>query len=145
MCPVMGGGAEGWQTRWKESLAVPGMCDTGHNVLGKGCGSRSIGKQQEGCSVFSHFSGQYRTNVRCWLFSLSPQEANVWVKTEVESEPRCYQSSFGGNRLDSSGSGLMVYQALRGKGSGANGTGNVAVRPWVLARNRSELTVCPCL
>lgn len=40
--------------RGKESLAVPGVCGTGCNVLGKGCGSGGTGKQ-EGCCVFSHF------------------------------------------------------------------------------------------
>lgn len=39
----------------------------------------------------------------------------------------------------------MVFQDLRGKGSGANGTGNKAVKPRILASNGTELAVCPCV
>lgn len=44
---------------------MPGTYGTGHNVLGKGCGSRGTGKQQEGCYSFSHFPA-FLGDARVW-------------------------------------------------------------------------------
>lgn len=76
---------------------MPGTCGTGRDVLGKDCGSRDTGKQQEGCCAFSHFPAFWEDAGLWGMLAVQhlPQKTKAWGK-DIEAEPGCCQSLFSG-------------------------------------------------